>query len=141
MNCRRETAKMGVPPGNRPAVPRDWFRGVPERYVAGAYTRGRQEGRPYPWSQQVIHEISGLTERGWTMADENTCSRCGGSKLESGRVQSTGRIHFHFENPRFLTMHTGYVPIVSTMCLDCGKIDLAGEVTKARRLSKKEQSS
>jgi len=32
---------------------------VPERYVAGADTRGRQEGRPYPWSQQVIHEISG----------------------------------------------------------------------------------
>ena len=60
MNCRRETAKMGVPPGNRPAVPRDWFRGVPERYVAGVDTRGRQEGRPYPWSQQVIHEISGL---------------------------------------------------------------------------------
>ena len=41
-------------------VPRDWFRGVPERYVAGVDTRGRQEGRPYPWSQQVIHEISGL---------------------------------------------------------------------------------
>ena len=41
-------------------VPRDWFRGVPEWYVAGADTRGRQEGRPYPWSQQVIHEISGL---------------------------------------------------------------------------------
>ena len=51
---------MGVPPGNRPAVPRDWFRGVPERYVAGADIRGRQEGRPYPWSQQVIHEMSGL---------------------------------------------------------------------------------
>ena len=51
---------MGVPPGNRPAVPRDWFRGVPERYVAGADTRGRQEGWPYPWSKQVIHEISGL---------------------------------------------------------------------------------
>ncbi|MEE9529610.1 MAG: hypothetical protein V3W52_01365 [Syntrophobacteria bacterium] len=60
MNCCRETTKMGVPPGNRPAVPRDWFRGVPEWYVAGADTRGRQEGRPYPWSQQVIHEISGL---------------------------------------------------------------------------------
>src|SRR5210317_1930360 len=60
MNCCRETAKMGVPPGNRPAVPRDWFRGVPERYVAGTDIRGRQEGRPHPWSQQVIHEISGL---------------------------------------------------------------------------------
>jgi hypothetical protein len=34
--------------------------GVPERYVAGADSRGRQEGRSYPWSQQVIHEISGL---------------------------------------------------------------------------------
>ncbi len=30
MNCRRETAKMAVPPGNRPAVPRHWTRGVPE---------------------------------------------------------------------------------------------------------------
>ncbi len=37
------------------------FRGVPERYVAGTDIRGRQEGRPHPWSQQVIHEISGLT--------------------------------------------------------------------------------
>jgi hypothetical protein len=53
--------KMGVPPGNRPAVPRDWFRGVPERYVAGADTRGRPGGRPYPRSQQAIHETSGLT--------------------------------------------------------------------------------
>jgi hypothetical protein len=38
---------MVVPPGNRPAVSRDWSRGVPERYVAGADIRGRQEGRPY----------------------------------------------------------------------------------------------
>jgi len=72
MNCCRETTKMGVPRAaqalapragqNRPAVPRDWFRGVPERYVAGADTRGRQEGRPYPWSQQVIHGICGLNK-------------------------------------------------------------------------------
>jgi len=38
MNCRRETTKMGVPPGNRPAVPRDWSQDVPERYVAGVDT-------------------------------------------------------------------------------------------------------
>jgi len=38
---------MGVPPGNRPAVPRDWSRGAPEWYAAGANTRGRSEGRPY----------------------------------------------------------------------------------------------
>jgi hypothetical protein len=46
---------MGVPPGNRRVLV-----SVPGRYVAGADTRGRREGRPYPWSQQVIHEISGL---------------------------------------------------------------------------------
>jgi hypothetical protein len=37
-----------------------WVRGLPYWHVAGAYTRARQEGRPYLWSQQAIHEISGL---------------------------------------------------------------------------------
>jgi hypothetical protein len=73
------------------------------------------------------------------MAHENGCSRCGSSKLESGRIQSTGRIHFHFENPLFLTMLTGYVPVVASMCLDCGTIDLTGEVEKARKISKQGQ--
>jgi len=41
------SGEAGGPPGNLPAVPRDWFRGVPEGYVAGADTRGCQEGRPY----------------------------------------------------------------------------------------------
>ncbi|MDH3965273.1 MAG: hypothetical protein OEV25_17825 [Deltaproteobacteria bacterium] len=36
-----------------------------EWYVAGTNVRGRQEGRPYPWSQQVIHEISGLVMALW----------------------------------------------------------------------------
>jgi hypothetical protein len=34
MNYCRETAKMGVPPGNRPAAPRDWF----------PYLNGRSQG-------------------------------------------------------------------------------------------------
>ncbi len=44
-------------------------RGVPGRYVAGSDTRGRQEGRPYPWSQQVIHEISGLKNKPFEETD------------------------------------------------------------------------
>jgi hypothetical protein len=44
-----------------------WVRGVPERYVAGTDTRGRQEGWPYLWSQQVIHEISGLSRSLWNL--------------------------------------------------------------------------
>ena len=51
MNCRRETAEKDVPPGNRPAVPRDWIRGVLAQYVAGSDTRGRPEELSYPRSQ------------------------------------------------------------------------------------------
>ena len=51
---------MGVPPGNSSRGTAGLV-SVPERYVAGADTRGRQEGWPYLWSQQVIHEISGLS--------------------------------------------------------------------------------
>ena len=29
MNCCRENAKMGVQPGSRPAVPRDWSEAYP----------------------------------------------------------------------------------------------------------------
>jgi hypothetical protein len=65
MNRRRETVKMDVPPGNRPALSRDWIRGVPEWNVAGSDTRGRPEGQPYPRSQQAIHEISGLGIQLW----------------------------------------------------------------------------
>jgi hypothetical protein len=36
MNCCRETTKMGVPPGNRPAAPRDWF----------PYLNGTSQGEP-----------------------------------------------------------------------------------------------
>jgi hypothetical protein len=81
MNCCRETAKMGVPPGNRTA---GLVRGVPERYVAGGACPEPVEGTPedarkdghiirarcaplspasgFPvsWLQQVIHEMSGL---------------------------------------------------------------------------------
>ena len=46
MNRRRETVEKGVPPGNRPAVPRDWIRGVPERYVAGGACPEPVEGTP-----------------------------------------------------------------------------------------------
>jgi hypothetical protein len=61
MNCCRETTKMGVPPGNSSRGTAGLV-SVPEWYVAGADTRGRQEGRPNQWSQQVIHEMSGLSE-------------------------------------------------------------------------------
>jgi hypothetical protein len=76
MNCCRETPKMDVPPGNRPALPRDWFRGVPngtsqvpaleDTRKDGHIIRARcaplspASGFPVSWSQQAIREMSGL---------------------------------------------------------------------------------
>ena len=49
MNCCRETTKMVEPRAAQALAPRAWqpragfwFRGVPEWYVAGSNTRGRQ---------------------------------------------------------------------------------------------------
>jgi hypothetical protein len=46
MNCCRETTKMGVPPGNRPALPRD----------SEAYLSGTSQGPP------VLSEVEGTPE-------------------------------------------------------------------------------
>ena len=58
MNFCRETAKMVVPQGNRQGVGSEaYLNGTSQKGPNN--TRGRLEGRPYPWSQQVIHETSG----------------------------------------------------------------------------------
>jgi len=57
MNPCRETTKMGGPPGNhRVLAPRrNWAvrRRGSLSWACRRNTRGRLEGRPYPWSQQV----------------------------------------------------------------------------------------
>jgi hypothetical protein len=47
MNCCRETTKMVVPPGNHPAVPRDW---------SEAYLNGTSQGEP------VLSVVEGTPE-------------------------------------------------------------------------------
>ena len=53
MNCCRETTKMGVPPGNRPAVPRDW---------SEAYLNGTSQG-PTPEDARKDGHIRGRSRR------------------------------------------------------------------------------
>ncbi len=70
------------------------------------------------------------------MTATKSCLRCGSSRLEPGRVQSTGLLYFRPANPRIMTVHTADIPVVANMCLDCGAIEFGGEVKKARTLSK-----
>ena len=96
--------KMGVQPGNRRVLV-----SVPEWYVAGTDSRGRPEGRPYPWSQQVIHEISGLLVSSQL------------SVVRSKNVWSTFRAILEFLSPdqihadrlRFPPNESRYVPLTT----------------------------
>jgi hypothetical protein len=51
MNCCRETTKVGLPPGNRPAVPRDWF----------PYLNGTSQG-PTPEDARKDGQIRGRSK-------------------------------------------------------------------------------
>jgi hypothetical protein len=75
------------------------------------------------------------------MTTNKTCLHCGSSSIERGRVQSTGRLYFRPANPRIMTVRTADIPVRASMCLDCGAIDLGGEVNKARKLSKQTSGS
>lgn len=72
--------------------------------------------------------------------EPKTCLRCGGTNLEPGAVESTGRICFRPENARFLTLSTGNVPVKANICLDCGTIDFVGDVSKARKLTRRAEA-
>jgi hypothetical protein len=69
MNYCRETAKMGVPPGNHRVLVTSQGPTSEDARKDGHIIRARcaplspASGFPVSWSQQVIHEISGLKEQ------------------------------------------------------------------------------
>ncbi len=65
--------------------------------------------------------------------NQKVCIRCGSSKLESGSLGSFG-LTFRPANTKFLTMKTNDVRVESNMCIDCGTIELVGDVRKAAPL-------
>lgn len=62
------------------------------------------------------------------------CLRCGCARLEPGAIQSTGRIYFRPANSSFWTFKTADVPINANICLECGTVELVGDVKKAESL-------
>jgi predicted nucleic-acid-binding Zn-ribbon protein len=71
------------------------------------------------------------------MAKEKTCLRCGSTNLEPGMIQSTGRVRFRATNTKVMTLQTGDVTIDASICLDCGTLELVGDVKKAKSLTGK----
>ena len=72
---------------------------------------------------------------------DRTCLRCDGTRLEPGAIESFGRSHFKIENAKFLTLRTSDIPVHGLLCLDCGFLELVGDVKKAQAVLPEEKAS
>lgn len=70
------------------------------------------------------------------MENQKTCNRCGSSQLSKGSIQSTGKMYFRLSETKFFAAKTSDLAVNGNICLECGSIDLVGDVEKARSLRK-----
>jgi hypothetical protein len=61
------------------------------------------------------------------------CLRCGGERLEPGSLAARGGLSFYPANSTFWTLSPS-VAIQAFLCLDCGNLELVGDVRKAESL-------
>ena len=70
------------------------------------------------------------------MTIDRKCTRCGGSRLEAGKIESySGPVFFKPDNVRFFTFETSRVEVRASICLDCGTVEFVGDIDKARSLT------
>jgi ferredoxin-like protein FixX len=71
------------------------------------------------------------------MTENKKCIRCGSTQLASGWAQSTGKMYFRPDKVNFFAPRTADLSVTGIMCLDCGTIELVGDVKKAQSLIKR----
>ncbi len=70
------------------------------------------------------------------MSEERQCMKCGGTNLEAGEFQSTGKIYSRPKHARLVTLLTTGVPVDTIICLDCGHVELVVDAEKAKAITK-----
>ncbi len=70
------------------------------------------------------------------MNEEKKCLRCGGTSLQAGNFQSTGKIYSRPENAKISAFFTSGVPVSSIMCFDCGHVELIVDPKKIKLITK-----
>ena len=75
------------------------------------------------------------------MTENKKCIRCGGTQLASGWAQSTGKMYFRPDNVNFFAPKTADLSVTGIMCLECGTIELVGDIKKAQSLIKRSQAA
>lgn len=71
------------------------------------------------------------------MSHERKCSECGGTELEPGSIQSTGKIYFRPANAKFLTFRTADIEVKANVCIACGHVQLVANVEKLAALTER----
>jgi hypothetical protein len=67
-------------------------------------------------------------------AGAEKCYRCGSTRLQPGRVRAESRLSFVPDNAPFWTLSTLNVALEASLCMDCGAVELFGDLQKAKRL-------
>ena len=75
------------------------------------------------------------------MTEKKKCIRCGGTQLASGWAQSTGKMYFRPDKVSFFAPRTADLSVTGLMCLDCGTIELVGDLNKAQSLIKRSEAA
>ncbi len=120
------------------------IRNLPRELIDRIKAHARAEGRSM---EQELRRLLSQHYQPQSEAEDSTsparptarCRRCGGQRLEPGSMQSTGKLYFRPANTKFLTLKTADVPIRANICLDCGAVELLGDVSKARALTDRKE--
>jgi hypothetical protein len=75
------------------------------------------------------------------MTEKKQCIRCEGTQLTSGWAQSTGKMYFRPDKVNFFAPRTADLSVKGMMCLDCGTIELIGDINKAQSLIKRSEAT
>ena len=73
------------------------------------------------------------------MTGKKECMRCGGTQRAMGKTQSSGRVYFRPDKVNIFALNTADLAVKGIMCLDCGTIELVGDIKKARSLVRRTQ--
>jgi predicted nucleic-acid-binding Zn-ribbon protein len=70
------------------------------------------------------------------MSEEVKCIRCGSTKFSTGWVQSTGKMYFRPDKAKFFSTRTSDLGVSGRMCMECGFLELVGDLEKAKSVVK-----
>ena len=74
------------------------------------------------------------------MSEETKCLRCGGTNLEDGELQSTGKVYTRPKRASLSAVLTTGVVVDTVLCYDCGHVELVVDTKKANSLARTSQT-